>query len=332
MYIDSWSIERAVADQSRPTGGATVKSPDSWDDSELGIYYTRTVSPVERAATRHVPSATGTAAPSDKKKSKVGAIAGGVVGGLVGLIAILCLILFCLHRHKKARKNDTQEQGQVTPPPAELPITNPPQEMAAADGGKYDTVRQQLDDNTFATYSEIESQAASQEYKSPLSPYTQHSPHNSTGYNTALVAGTNGQTSSPHSPYENSPASWGQPTPTQQQPHVSPLTPPYTQHSPGQQQQFYPPPQEQHNQYNPPSPDFNRTYEGSQYGGGTDHGWQSQTNTTSAPGQFYSQPLPSSSQTSIPYGQRGVNRANYGDRVDGGRRPVYGRFMEGDHL
>lgn len=245
------------------------------------------------------------------------------------LIAILCLILFCLHRRKKALKEkDNQDQQTVTPPPAELAITNPPQEMPVPEPGKHISGRQQLDDNTFTTYSGIEYLSENQEHKSPPSPYTHHSfestsPHSTTAYNTPHRMESAGQISPPYNAYENSSASWRQSMSTPGQPHVSPLSPVYPQQS-MVQQPHYSHSQEQHSRYNPPSPDLNRTHDGTQYSGGTEQEWQ-------APTQFYSQTMRSSSQTNLDYGQRSVDGGSYGDRVDPGRRPVYGRFMEVDH-
>jgi hypothetical protein len=312
----------------RPTGGATVKAPSSWDNADLRTYYTRTASSISRTATRHIPSATDTTSPSEKKNLNVGAIAGGVVGGLVVLIVILCLILFCLHRRKKALKNDNQDQHTVTPPPAELPITNPPHEMPVPEPGKHISGRQQLDDNTFTTYSGIEYLSENQEHKSPPSPYTHHSfgstsPQSTTAYNTPHGMESTGQISPAYNAHENSPTHWKQSTSASGQSHVSPLSPDYSQQNLGQQP-HYSYSQEQHSRYNPPSPDLTRAHDGTQYSGSTEQEWQSPT-------QFYSQTLRSSSQTNLDYGQRSVDGGSYGDRVDHGRRPVYGRFIEGDH-
>ncbi|KAF2085940.1 hypothetical protein K490DRAFT_74814 [Saccharata proteae CBS 121410] len=78
------------------TGGATVKSPASWDNRDLPVYFTRIPSYSARAATRSIPTTTSTSTSSSSKKSStdVGAIAGGAVGGVLGLAAILLLVWF----------------------------------------------------------------------------------------------------------------------------------------------------------------------------------------------------------------------------------------------
>jgi hypothetical protein len=236
----------------------------------------------------------------------------------VVLIVILCLILFCLHRRKKALKKGNQDQDTVTPPPAELPISNPPQEMPATEVRKSIIGRQQLDDNTFTTYSGIEHLSENHEHKSPPSPYTHQSfespsPHSMTGYNTPNGAESTAPISPPYDAYD----SWRQSTSVPEQPHISPLSPSYPQQNSGQ---HYPYAQGQHNQYNPPSPDLTRAHDSARYSGTTMQERQSPTQT-----------LRSSSQTNLDYGRRNIDGGSYGDRVESGRRPVYGRFIEVDH-
>jgi hypothetical protein len=235
------------------------------------------------------------------------------------LIVILCLILFCLHRRKKALKKDNQDQDTVTPPPAELPISNPPQEMPATEVRKSIIGRQQLDDNTFTTYSGIEHLTENHEHKSPSSPYTHQSfespsPHSMTAYNTPDRAESTAPISPPYDAYGNS---WRQSTSIPEQPHISPLSPSYPQQNSGQ---YHPYAQEQHNQYNPPSPDLTRAHDSARYSGTTMQERQSPTQT-----------LRSSSQTNLDHGRRNIDGGSYGDRVESGRRPVYGRFIEVDH-
>lgn len=149
----------------------------------MATYYTLKPTFSARSATRPLPSATGSLSSGDSEKTKVGAIAGGVVGGIVGLIVILCLILFCLHRRKKAfKEKGTENGGDVDntnppppppppPPPAELASTVP-HEMSASDASKYVSIHNQADSVAIAQYpgyAQQHSHSASHDYNSPLS-------------------------------------------------------------------------------------------------------------------------------------------------------------------
>ncbi|KAF2847935.1 hypothetical protein T440DRAFT_455188 [Plenodomus tracheiphilus IPT5] len=120
-----------------PSGGATVTAPSTWGHPDLATYYTLKPSFSVRTATRLVPSATSSSQPSGSKSSNIAAIAGGTVGGLLGAIAILSLILFCLHRRKKAMRKEAAEEQLPTPPPAELAATTFPHEMSTSTASKY---------------------------------------------------------------------------------------------------------------------------------------------------------------------------------------------------
>jgi hypothetical protein len=116
------------------------------------VYYGLTPTFPPRAATRYLqasasPSPSG---PASKKKN-IGAIAGGVVGGLVGLIAILCLVLFCLHRRKKAKKNRVDDPASA--PPAELAVTQIPHEMPTPDANKYVSAHERSNHSELPGYS-----------------------------------------------------------------------------------------------------------------------------------------------------------------------------------
>ncbi|KNG52324.1 galactose oxidase kelch beta-propeller [Stemphylium lycopersici] len=163
-----------------PTGGATKTSPEQWGHPDLATYYTLKPTFPPRSATRPLPSATESLSSGDSEKTNVGAIAGGVVGGVVGLIVILCLILFCLHRRKKALKEKRTEDGgdfgnahppSLPLPPAELASTVP-HEMSASNANKYVSIHNQANSIAMAQYpgyAQQHSHSASHDYNSPLS-------------------------------------------------------------------------------------------------------------------------------------------------------------------
>ncbi|KAI8933958.1 hypothetical protein NX059_008732 [Plenodomus lindquistii] len=121
-----------------PTGGATVTAPPTWDHRDLATYYTLRPSFSARAATRLIPSTTGSPFTNGSKRSNVATIAGGTVGGLLGAVSILLLVLFCLHRRKKVRKEEQTAEHPPVLPPTELPVTAFPHEMSSSSAaGKY---------------------------------------------------------------------------------------------------------------------------------------------------------------------------------------------------
>lgn len=117
----------------------------------MKVYYQIKLTSSTRTATRAVPATGSPTSGSSSKKSNVGAIAGGTVGGLVVLIAILALILFCLHRRKKAKK----AAGQNVPaaPPAELDVTSIPNEMSTTNASKYVAAHERPYPNELPAYS-----------------------------------------------------------------------------------------------------------------------------------------------------------------------------------
>lgn len=167
----------------RPTGGATVTAPATWDHNDLKVYY-KASSPSfpSRAATRALP-AIATASAGDAtvvKKKNIGAIAGGTIGGLVGLIAILSLILLCLHRRKKALKQGNKQHS--SPPPAELAVTPITHEVSSSATNKYVAVRERHASNDYA-YSELEavqSPTARHDQGTTHAPDLHHSPYSTT--------------------------------------------------------------------------------------------------------------------------------------------------------
>lgn len=123
-----------------------MTAPASWGHPDLQNYYKLRPTFTARSATRALPSSTSTSTSAKSNKKNIGAIAGGTIGGLVALIAILCLILFCLHRRKKAaKKNEEAPPGPPAQPPAELDNTTMPHEMSSTHTSKYMTVREQPD-------------------------------------------------------------------------------------------------------------------------------------------------------------------------------------------
>ncbi|KAF2636065.1 hypothetical protein P280DRAFT_493390 [Massarina eburnea CBS 473.64] len=156
-----------------PTGNATVSAPGTWDNKDLQVYFTRVPTFSARAATREVP--TGTANPSSSgspEKTNIGAIAGGAVGGLVGLIAILSLVLLCLHRRKKGVKQ--KERVHSSPPPAELAATPLPVELPSPGVAKYMSIQQQPSSpGQHPAYNSLHSRSPSDDY-SMASPYPQN--------------------------------------------------------------------------------------------------------------------------------------------------------------
>ncbi|KAF2794341.1 hypothetical protein K505DRAFT_28250 [Melanomma pulvis-pyrius CBS 109.77] len=347
-----------------PTGGATATKPSNWDNGDLSVYFTRIPSFTSiRAATRTIP--TGTLKPSSTAspdKLNVKAIAGGVVGGLAVLIAILSLMLFCLHRHKKARKN-AAEKGTGPPPPVELAATSPIHEMSSPGSTKYMSMHSQPDMNGHPAFSggaSMHSRSVSNEHRTPTSPYppqAYHSssptspapfpspyasepPHSNYQHNAYQSYSDNPSAYDPHNTPYDDPSAYPPPNAPHHQRQYSYPTPtspnnPSFQHSPPQQHQqqvYYPPPPER----SQASFSDRRSAEGTQYSGDTEHLPPSTSNT---PAHFYAQPVPvhpphaqqagqgqgqGQGDGLRPYGDEGSNRGS----VDSRRRPVRGRFVE----
>ncbi|KAH7389351.1 hypothetical protein DE146DRAFT_160791 [Phaeosphaeria sp. MPI-PUGE-AT-0046c] len=134
-----------------PTGGAQVTAPSTWDNNDVKVYYQIKLTSVTRMATRILPATGSPTSERSPKKTNVGAIAGGTVGGLAVLIVILGLVLFCLHRRKKAKK--TGGQNVPSAPPAELDVTSIPHEMSTSGASKYVAAHERPYPNELPAYS-----------------------------------------------------------------------------------------------------------------------------------------------------------------------------------
>ncbi|KAF2127052.1 hypothetical protein P153DRAFT_377359 [Dothidotthia symphoricarpi CBS 119687] len=350
-----------------PTGGATVTAPATWGDNDLRVYFTRTASFATRAATRLIPTNTSGSS-SDSKHSNVGAIAGGVVGGLVALITILCLILFCFHRRKKAMKKDNViPVAPSSPPPAELAATISRQELPAPGTGKYLSMNQYSDSNAYSNYSGGTSQASQSpgySHHSPpslhaLQPYASTSP-TSTRSHPAETAQQAYQPLNTYPPYSDNRMSYDNQSPPRdnhtypppsaialqhQYPYPapgSPAMPPLYQ--PQQQPQMYfpPPPESAYHSHRPQhSVDYLSNPDATRYSNDVEHRPLSTTNT---PAQFYAQPvsnrpppMPESTQRSPTLYEdedmvNGSDGAFHHSPVSERARPARGRFVEVDHM
>ncbi|ORY10867.1 hypothetical protein BCR34DRAFT_601772 [Clohesyomyces aquaticus] len=338
-----------------PTGGATATKPSNWDNPDLSVYFTRVPSFSARAATRTIPSATGSPTSKPKSHTNVGAIAGGVIGGLVVLIAILSLILFCLHRRKKTNKSKEKANAQQpSPPPAELAATSPIVEMASPGAAKYMSMQQQPDMNHHPAFSDpnslhSRSPSGNAEYQVPNSPYTAQyssttpttaapypSPYgtyppgalpysdNSNAYDTPAYDDRHYSYPPPSAAYHQRQSSY--PTPTSpHHPHLYDSSQPVTQ-------TYYPPPPEPSHHSNSQSKshqsysDRMGSPEGTQYSGDTEF----QTSKTNTPAHFYAQPTMSGGAGHSP-GTYGGEGGSFRGSLDQ-RRPVRGRFVEVDHM
>jgi hypothetical protein len=156
------------------------------DHPDLRVYY-KTTRPASatRTATRSLPASTNAAAGGTSNKKPIGAIAGGVVGGLAALIIVLCLILFCLHRLKKAKKEPATDVNKAPlAPPAELAVTPYPHEMSTMSVSKYVAVNEQSvarDQHGFSVHAPYDSQATpyndTPSYPGAAQSYHSPSPH-----------------------------------------------------------------------------------------------------------------------------------------------------------
>ncbi|UPX17203.1 uncharacterized protein EKO05_0007572 [Ascochyta rabiei] len=315
-----------------PTGGATVTAPVSWDNPDLAVYYSLKAPSVSRTATRILPSRSGTSSPQGSNKVKVGAIAGGIVGGLAALIAILSLILFCLHRRKKTEK---RKDGQVfeLPAPVELGVTTPAQEMPAYNMGKYIPLDQQqehtslysgatLPHSPHSLYAQQSTTSASPPHSTPYG-----SPHNASYAQPAYPPNTHSRSPNwEQAQYSSTVDSWHS-----QQGQFSPALASHLPYAPPQEAQlYYPPPREPtyHATTSHPAGDGNRTL--------VQHDDKASPSpqpisTMPTPTQFYAQPVPVDGQAKPGYVQALPNEGMYGDSLEPQRRPKYGRFVEVDH-
>lgn len=354
--------------RSRPTGGASVTAPASWNDNDLSVYFTRTASFASRAATRLFPTNTAGSSPSSNKIN-IGAIAGGAVGGLVALIAILCLILFCLHRRKKAiKKHSIGPAAPASPPPAELATTISRQEMPAPGTGKYLSMHHSSDSNAYSSYSGGTSQPSRPASYNHNSPHSFHSiqPHISTSpasarsypadatqqvhhqYNTYSPDHDNRMSYDNHSPSWDQHIHPAQPAITlqHQYPYPAPASPaiPPSYQAQQQPQVYFPPPPESagYPHRSQPSVDYLDNPDATRYS--TDAG-RGPLSTTTTPAQFYAQPVPvrlpvmgeDMQRTPVRYEEDGVRGSEEMVRQGQGQarertRPARGRFVEVDHM
>lgn len=252
-YLVPPEIVAKIGGDSR--GSATTKAPDTWDNRDLPVYFSRFPTFAARTATRDVSAATGgsnNASSGDSGDSNVGAIVGGVVGGVGGLLLVLGLAWFCLRRRKKSKDGVKEKQPQETNPV----------ELAADDSTN-------LEGGVVSELSATNSHRFRKDPGSPadhnLSPvYTQHSVSPNT--TSPIIGHSGGYPVSPTTPY----APGGPPGMAggYMQPPLSPNTPQYMYPAgpPGTLPQYMfqpPPPNAQpydpsqhalHNEHFPPPP------------------------------------------------------------------------------
>lgn len=331
----------------RPTGGATASKPATWDNNDLAVYFDRSPSFSNiRAATRTIPTSTSSSTSNGKSsKTNVKAIAGGVVGGLAFLIAILSLVLFCLHRKKKARKNAGEKGAAPSPPPVELAATSPVHEMLSPGATKYMSMNAPPDSRGHPAYSSIHSRSLSDDHQTSTTPYPPqaYSPTSQAAFPSPHPQYAHQSQHPNYQPYTDHPSplynthnnlyddpsaypppnmshhqrQYSYPTP------VSPAQPTF-QHSPPQQHQ--------HQVYYPPPPDRSLgSPSNTQYSGDTE---QIPPSTTNTPAQFYA-PVPmhpphaqQPGEGLRPYPREGDELSSTRGSVDSRRRPTRGRFVE----
>lgn len=260
----------------------------------------------------------------------MGAIAGGVVGGLAALIVILCLILFCLHRRKKASR-EKQEQPAELPPPVELGTTTPAQEMPTAGSGKYLPLYQQQEHTspysgvtTLHSPHSVYAQQSSVSGSPPnLSPYG--SPNNASYAEPAYPSNTHTRSTS----WENGQYLSTVDSRYSQRGQLSPTSPSHLSYAPPKEAQlYYPPPREP--MYQPLSelPASYTDHKAVQY---DDSAFQPPPPVSAmpTPTQFYARPAPRSGETE--YIQPPLDDGTHGGSVEPQRRPKYGRFVEEDY-
>ncbi|KAF2732456.1 hypothetical protein EJ04DRAFT_513917 [Polyplosphaeria fusca] len=325
-----------------PTGKATATQPSNWDNADLAVYFTRRPSFSARSATRALPTGTSTPTASGGGKTNVGAIAGGVVGGLVGLIAILLLILFCLHRRKKALKNQPEKAPAPTPP-VELAAASPVHEMASPGVSKHLSLQNQPDPNAHPAYSvpnsihsRSPSGATSHSATSPYqpmayasttpttnapypSPHGPNFPHNQTYY----------EHQNAYAPYSDNPQAYDYPPP-----HVQRYDSYPTPTSPNQQQNiYYPPPPDPSTRSHPSYSDRDRlgSPTGTQFTShtGSDEAGRSASNT---PAHFYGQVVNGGPGSALSPPSYGGEASSSRGSLDSRKRPARGRFVEVDHM
>jgi hypothetical protein len=295
-----------------------VRVPASWDYNDVKVYYGLTPpSFSSRAATRYLGATASPSPTSHAEKKNIRAIAGGVVGGLLGIIALLCLVLFCLHRRKKAKKNQVHDSSSA--PPAELAVSEFPHEMPTPDANKYVAAHERTHPSEMSGYTGY---ALAQ----PHSPgYGHHSPHASesphayestspytdghhqgSGYGHAshspLRSPDRAETYFPsdHAAHDAQQSKWDhQPSPSDhsrqgQYPYPTPISPYDTANPTGQQQPqvYYPPPQEPTHGAHRSISEHGGSPANTQYDGDARYGNTPLISTTTTPANFYAQSVP----------------------------------------
>ncbi|KAK5013024.1 hypothetical protein LTR39_003853 [Cryomyces antarcticus] len=267
-------------------GGATVKNPaQSWNNRDLGVYFSRQATVSARTPTRAIPTSTAPASGNSTSNtnnspstSHTGAIAGGVVGGVLGLILVLAVVLRCLRR----RKN--KEEHPVAVSPAELPANR--SSAAYTDPKTLDSYGTQVQ-NSGGTYSSAHttSPLPSPHPASPVLVQPSSSPQQFYGQPAPqgpyFVVPTHDQQMAGFYSAQPQPQHFQPPSP----PQSHPQNPPYDPTRDPSRQHNYPPPPDQSGHLAP-------------HDGGHYHPAPSPSNysdefpsTKSTPAQFYPQPL-----------------------------------------
>lgn len=223
------------------------------------------------------------------------------------------------------------------PPPVELGVTSPPQEMPANsinNSGKYMPLQQQQE--LYSPYSGIttlHSPSSGYAHQSSVSGSPPHgtpygSPHNSDYAQLAYPQSTHARTSSwehsQHSTMDTRYSEAGQ---------LSPMAPTHTAYAPPPQEVlYYPPPRDAGYQAPVVSPTSYGGYGSAQY-----HDNMSPplspppASTMPTPTQFYARPAPIPGDGNMSYVPPQTDDGRYGDSLEPQRRPKYGRFVEVNH-
>ena len=248
------------------------------------------------------------------------------MGGLVALIVILSLILFCLHRRKKAKKASANEAP--TAPPAELDVTQVSHELSTSNASKYVAIHDRPDpyqQHGYAEHAPFHQATgydhapshpdAAQSYHS-ASPQTsrQHGSLQDQVYRHPSQSsvrsphGSDSLSADEHAARNDQHGAWShQASPTQQMParqrqhsYPTPTSPQRSLDASAQQQSqvYYPPPQDS---LRHPQPSHNLPPNDSpantQYSGEAQHGYTPNMSTTTTPAHFYAQPTPARAPT-----------------------------------
>ena len=255
------------------------------------------------------------------------------MGGLAALIAILCLILFCLHRKKKAKK-EKEEQPAEPPPPVELEVTTPPQEMPTTTMGKYMPAYQQQEQHSpHSGVTSLHSPHSVYAQQSSVSASPPHATPYGSPHHTSYAQPAYPETSHSRSPSQENAQFSTMDTRYSQQGHPSPRSPSHFPYAPPQEAQlYYPPPREPAYQTPLVSP--------ATYGGYAPVQYQDNVlsplspppvSTMPTPTQFYARPAPVAGDVDPGYIQPSTDDERYGGSLESQQRPKYGRFIEVNH-